>query len=531
LGFACCWAAVAYLQIPFWWTIGLFPVILLAASWVRTGDWLIGRNAPAAWGKVAATLVVPLVCILAATAVFRVIEIPAVAVSRSVLESGVMPETGPAANAKRSLFVDALRALSDSPPANRAEPNEKTLSDGWQYATHSERAWVAHNSPARKLALEAAQREPGFFPFEGPINGIVPFSNWTEMSWLARLLLDSARKFESEDRLDEALSCYVAVARLGSDAARSDELAAMIGGGYAIEAFGSMRLWAAHPKQSTERIKQAIREFEQFERNAVPRSTQILRSWQIDRLLLRRAIWGDSKRDTTVGFVNAKVEATDAKHQTVSEMWWIRWLFPWELVRLERLIDAVFATHLSEAEAVESDLQDQGFVTMTAERVAAWDRGNAARRKYERTTLAPPDLVEFPFWRPGEYVNRLAMERMNLIALAIADFKREHHHRPDTLRSLVPTYFPRLPVDPWTGGDFLYEPQGLPVDIFFEGGRLESGVPLLASAGMLDGRFVRRLTTRNGVSPLQITSRFGPEELPRIQGAPANFPGPAVRLP
>jgi hypothetical protein len=530
LGFAFCWAVFAYLQIPFWWTIGLFPVILLAASWVRTGDWLIGRNAPAAWGKVAATLMVPLVCILAATAVFRAIEIPAVAVPRSVLESGDMSETGPAANAKRSLFVDALGALSD-PQGNWAKPNEKTLSDGWQYATRSERAWVADNAPARKLALEAAQREPGSFPFETHINGVVPLSDWTRMSRLAQLLLDSARKFESEDRLDEALSCYVAVARLGSDAARSDELAAMIGGGYAIEAFGSMRLWAAHPKQSTERIKQAIREFEQLERNAVPRSTQILRSWQINRRLLRRAIWGDSKRDTTVRIANAKVGPTDAKHQTVSEMWWMRWLFPWELMRLERLVDAVFATHLSEAEAIESDLQDQGFVTMTAERAAAWNRGNAARWKYDRTTLAPPDLVELPFWRPGEYVNRLAIERMNLIALAIADFKREHHKRPDTLRALVPTYFQRLPVDPWTGGDFLYEPQGLPLDIAFEGGGLKSGVPFLASAGMLDSRFVRRLTTRNGVSSLQITSRFGPEEMPRLNGAPASFPGPVVRLP
>ena len=42
------WALVAFLRIPFSWTIGLFPLIFLAVAWVRTADWLTGRNEVAA---------------------------------------------------------------------------------------------------------------------------------------------------------------------------------------------------------------------------------------------------------------------------------------------------------------------------------------------------------------------------------------------------------------------------------------------------------------------------------------------------
>ena len=53
------WAVVARLQIPFWWTVGLFPLILLAVGWVRMSDWLIGRGR-SAWWKVAAAFFVPI---------------------------------------------------------------------------------------------------------------------------------------------------------------------------------------------------------------------------------------------------------------------------------------------------------------------------------------------------------------------------------------------------------------------------------------------------------------------------------------
>jgi len=509
------------LRIPFWWTIGLFPVIWLAAAWVRTSDWLIGRNGRSARVKAAAVLVVPLIGIIAATIVFRVTEIPAVTIPPAVLESGYVsvagPGAAPGADGKPSLFVDALRAIPGGPLQDRATSEPETPSDDWKNAKPHLRAWVAQNAPALKLALEAAQRKPGFFPVhsrtEEHDDGAAWNSDWQKLSLLIALLHYSARKLESENRLDEALSCYTALARLGSDAARSGDFTPeIVGDSYRSLALEWMQAWAARPKQTTERIKKAIREFESLEQNAPPLSAHILRDWQTNRLLLRKTLREHSQ--------------ANLKDRTVSELWWIRWLFPWELVRLERLTDAVYAADLKEAEAVERDLQAQGFVTMTAERVAHWERGKTVPWKYWQTTLAAPGVVQIPWWGPERFVNRLATERMDLIGLAIADETRVHHKRPDSLRALVPTYFQRLPVDPWTGSDFLYEPQGLPAAIFFDGGRFDPRTSFLASAGMLDSRLVARPTSQNARTSFEVVNRFGP-----APNAPESFSGPAVKLP
>jgi hypothetical protein len=520
LGLAFCWLLVAFLRIPFWWTIGLFPVIFLAVAWVRTSDWLIGRNTLSAGAKAVAVFVIPLVGIFVETAIYRVTEIPAVAVPPAVLESGAVSRPGLAANAKQSLFVDAIAALSGGPPTMQPELYQLTVPDGWEYATREEKDWVAQNMQARTRALEAAEREPGSFPAETAMSAVglvdAKFSTLPRMWWLAQLLLFSARQLESENRLDEALSCYVAVARLGSDFERSGVGPGVPGGGYTFLALNWMQRWAADPKQSTGRIKQAISKFEGFEQNAASPSTEILRDWQANRLLLHQTLWERSSADKT--------------KQTVSELWWIRWLFPWEPVRLERLVDAIFAADLRETEAVESELRSQGFVLMTAERIARWDNRHAVPWKYERTTLAPPDSVQLPYWGPEQYVNRLATERMDLIALAIAAEAREHHKRPDSLRALVPAYFQRVPVDPWTGGEFVYEPQGVPANIDFEGQRLAAGTPFLASAGKLDSRIVRKINPSNGKPSIEIISRLASPEEFRRRVEYAIFSGPMVRL-
>jgi hypothetical protein len=280
-------------------------------------------------------------------------------------------------------------------------------------------------------------------------------------------------------------------------------------------ALGSMQRWSAHPKQTTVRVKQAIREFAQFEISLL--STEILRRWQVDRLLLRKIIWGRFPAGSKFG--------------TVSELWWTRWLLPWELVRLERLVDATFAAVASESETVEDEQRKQGFVVMTAERLARWNRKPDVPWSYERTTLAPPEFIELPFWREPELcVNQLASQRMDLLAMAIADFAREHRQRPASLQELVPLYFSQLPIDPWTGRDFLYEPQGLPTGIDFEHETLAAGTPFLASAGMLDSRIVRLVNPANRKPHVEIMTRLATPDNVQYRGLNPIYVGPMVRL-
>ncbi len=101
-------AGAAFLRIPFWWTIGALPVVFLAVGWLRTADWLAGRNSVAAKGKAAALLVASLIGILAGIVVFRVTEIPAASVPNAVLEPKPEGMNGPWTPENVSKFVLAM---------------------------------------------------------------------------------------------------------------------------------------------------------------------------------------------------------------------------------------------------------------------------------------------------------------------------------------------------------------------------------------------------------------------------------------
>ncbi len=115
------------------------------------------------------------------------------------------------------------------------------------------------------------------------------------------------------------------------------------------------------------------------------------------------------------------------------------------------------------------------------------------------------------------------MVRMRLIELALLDFKREHHNLPDSLHELVPAYFEKLPIDPWGGREFIYEPKGIPRPLDFKTCRIEAGTPFLASTGASDARLVRQ---PNGSYNVVYRS---PDN--RIAGESVWFPGPAIELP
>jgi hypothetical protein len=421
--------------------------------------------------------------------------------------------------------------LSAIPPDFGPAFDSDAINNDWQFARPVVWNWVEQNQHARQLAIEAARQEPGAFPIETggkagnpavrmsdsrDMGRLARSSESRDMGRLARLLFYSARKFESEDELDEALACYVAVARLGSDAARAGQRTPFAADGYAFWALDWMQRWAAHPKQSTNRVKKAIDQFAAFELRPCEVSSSVLNDWRIERRDLRQALWGKS--------------SVPAANRTVSELWWVRQFLPWELLRLERLSDAVFAADFDEADAIATDLQKHGFVTMTAERAARWgERGRSALQKYGPTTLSEPQSVELPFWGRWHEVDRLATERIRLIALAVADFQREHHKLPPSLRFLVPTYFQRLPIDPWTGRDFVYRAEGIPVQLAFSGNTLDPGSHFLASAGMWDSQLVQPFITANGTRSFEVVSRFAPNESqPRSNSL--NFRGPLIRL-
>ena len=132
-----------------------------------------------------------------------------------------------------------------------------------------------------------------------------------------------------------------------------------------------------------------------------------------------------------------------------------------------------------------------------------------------------------PEWK----VSRTASVRLHFLVWAVADYRREHHKLPDKLSELVPTYFAWLPIDPWTGRDFLYEPKGVPVRLFTSNGdHLEANEPFIASAGAADCRFIVN-HPGPGTWPVQIISREGRDMSNGAEFGHLQFPAPAVAIP
>ncbi len=511
------WVLVAELGVPFWWTIGLLPLIFLFAGWLRTRDWLVDRNSLVAWGRVAASLAVPLLGICCAVIVFRVVQIPAVSLPLE-LRQPQPPRAIEGRNLKQSLFVDAMN-LTSPPPPTTDNPDQAKVSDGWEFADAHTRNWVEANVHARKLALEAARKEPGRFPaewwkqiYEKRDLG----QGLQQVMHLTTLLLDSARKLESEGRLEDALQIYMAAARLGDDLARSDSIPSRFAPPTRMLAMNAMDRWAIHPKQTPELIKRAIDAFQRFEGDAAFYSGDILRDWRLEREMFETYVW--------------KGQNPNRGNLATAETGFVRWCLPWELLRLQRLQDAMFSQSLDEMQLVERELRDRGFVDAGLITL----NGQQAPWKWERMTLAVPiDCPSGGTWMstPEWKVSRTAAVRLHFLVWAVADYRREHHKLPDKLSELLPTYFAWLPIDPWTGRDFLYEPKGLPTALYTnDGDHVEANEPFVASAGASGCHFVVNHPGQ-GTAPVQILTREGRDLSTGPDFGHLQFPAPAVVIP
>jgi hypothetical protein len=515
------WAAIAVVwllgtefEVPFWWTIGLLPLILLVSGWLRTRDWLVDRNSLAAWSRVAVSLVVPLFVICCAVAAFRVGQIPAASLPLE-LQSPEQKAVETVAS-KQSLFVDAVKSLTGPTPRSTDDPNLHTVADGWEFADAAIRDWVAANKRSLTLALEAARQQRGDFPdFEWAAREHGNLSGEGVID-LMRLLLDSARKVESEDKLEEALQTYVAVLRLGDDLKRSRRLHPMWRNSTRGAAVDAMDRWAAHSKQTPELIKRAISLFRQFDEDAPSEVPAILSGWRIERDIFRTDVWRGGNRN----------EET----RSAAETGFVRWGLPWELLRLQRLQDLMFSTALNGMQVVERQLRDRGFVDAE---LIDFDRRHSPW-KLERTTLGPPydspsggDWMMIPTWR----VNQAATARMHFLVWAACDYRRVHQKLPATLSELDPTYFSWVPIDPWTGRNFLWEPNGLPARLDFQTVHLEVNQPFIASGGALGCRIEVNSIRAGAIEPVRVIARSGRDMNRHAQPQPLDFPAPGLAIP
>ena len=103
------------------------------------------------------------------------------------------------------------------------------------------------------------------------------------------------------------------------------------------------------PPQADARTHQAgHRTVSRFDEEAPLLSRRVLVEWRLERQLFEDFVW--------------KGNNPNPGNRTPAETGIVRWCLPWELLRLQRVQDAMFSRGLDEMQLVERDLHDRGFV-------------------------------------------------------------------------------------------------------------------------------------------------------------------------
>lgn len=421
-GLLCTWALIMGV-LGLSWTAFVFPIpwLLLAATWLRAPDWAAENTRWSARLRAGAIVFVPAAALFMAAINSRVNQIPDTALNFDPAEYEAEMTDESRETAK--LYHQA-EELCESP-------------DDWKWDS----AWVKANAESLALLLEASARES--CTLDDPAKS----SDDMELRYeyvLLMLVLASAYELELKGELDAALDRYFAALRMVSHwqqhkaaGANMESYADLIN-----TVFRYLGPWSARAGQTPERIKAAIDRLSAVD-NSMLHVEDGLKS---NYILARRALQGSS--DDVAALVGERPLLT---------LLLVRLRLPWEKARelrgqklstvnvLEYLKE--FRAKLSRGEEIVNDLPPHGSGRINSYTILTdfWQLYDVL------STMAIVDLAKFE-----------ERKRATLIVWALEAYRLEHGQLQATLSDLVGPYLPKLPLDPYSGREFLYFPDGVP---------------------------------------------------------------------
>jgi hypothetical protein len=245
--------------------------------------------------------------------------------------------------------------------------------------------------------------------------------------------------------LDDAFARYEASLHLSACLSQRYETW-FAGRNIAIGTLRRMRGWAAHPKQTTARVEKALLQIHNLNNQTRPLSVVLQAEWE--KWLGAREKLANPIPESPI-FVSRRSARPDSSRLAHP-------ILPWEAARDRRIVNALFEATLLGVEEAERGLRTEGWLS---------PNGPGIKRFEERCFDALRWLSTTPSMNRDQcvdsqdillaFVNSEARRRMELIAVALAAFRREHGHDAASLHELLSTNRPNL-CDPWTGRDFYY---------------------------------------------------------------------------
>ncbi len=423
-GVLCCWVyLMGELNIPWSMSVLPIPIVLLAATWMRAPDWVSENMRWSARLRAAAMVLVPAAAIFTAAISNRVNQVPEVGLSFDVSKYEV--EMTDASRETAAMYRRADELLVGYPE----DGNDR------------DRRWLENNAETLSLLHEASLRA------SCTLDDPVKTSDDVELSHaytLVRLILVSARELERENKLDEALDRYFEALRMIGHwrQHRASRIQNYIN--YGATFYIDMVLphlvawWSTQPGQTPERINGAIARLSALDDSMLHLDDGLKSNY----LLVQRALEGDP----------SELAALIGKQPSLT---WhlLRLRLPWERRREERL--SVLST-------------DDALGRVESTRVTL-SRGKGI---FDFQPISLSRHIDSPsYWLSNNYwgieaIVELgkfeAQKRATLLLLALEAYRLEHGKLPAKLADLVGAYLPAMPLDPYSGKDFLYFPEGVP---------------------------------------------------------------------
>jgi hypothetical protein len=484
-GVLCGWVflTVYEMRLSFWWMVLPIPAVLLFATWLRAPDWVRENSRWSARLRVAAVLTIPAAVMLIAVPNIRVNQIPLIA-------PGFDPEAYLAEITPEALATgDLYRRAADTyiPYEERVENGQRILFPSGDTLNELDVGWLRNNSKTLDLLLEATEKPRCIVANPLSVNDAAELRHSGEM---AVLMISSAREFELNGQLAEAMQRYFATLKmLAQWNNHSLPFTSNFNARHARAVFRRLRKWGAAPNQTRDQIAAAIKELEQLGENTM-RWSDGVRSLYI---VARRFLSGDE----SAAFIFMISRGSGRVELRGSRLWGK--LMPWENERAMRMLNLLTSTALGRMDRINEIFAQQGRYNNKVEHYLDFYRSTESKLSnqgidevlplWHRSVLDYFD-VHYKDWHDFHSMQRAewlattnpnlseiggsgieaahhavefeAERRATIIILALKAFQLEHEKLPETLTELVGPYLKQLPLDPFSGRDFVYVREGLP---------------------------------------------------------------------
>jgi hypothetical protein len=436
------------------WGLMIVPAMLLAISWAWSGEWMLDRDGPRRWVRLALLVIIPFGMLFtgyAAARAWGVPDVPSPYAGADVRPEPVPPDQDAAEGYRAA--IARIRGGEAIPFQSRREIIDPVIVEGWVPDAQEVVDYWRDNREAIEMARRASSRPRGQFTYPPDMtlySGIDPAIG--KMLDLWGLLALDARERQSRGDLTGAWEDIRAGFRMAEVVATSALMTPMMTS-YAIDQSTSRLAisWACDPRQTADSLRSALDDV----RKLTPLPS-------LEGVVKREALAEEKA-------IDMPMEELLAKSYLFGPPSFLRSLLaplavnPWERERARRVLKLLTSDELELARS-ESWQYWNGRVNDPRSLAAwrnptgpqPWKSHNPAHDQYLESTyllkLLHPALGRIAAARDLSLMLRRALEQV----LALRLWKVEHGTYPDSLAKLVPAEFPSLPLDPYSGRPFGY---------------------------------------------------------------------------